>query len=97
MQERRSLAGEGLDIQRLTGADIQPRHWDAFYQFYMNTTGEAHGACRRLYRSKRSPSSCRATLFVTHLIAPTLWPRMATACASFNRRKWCCAELEETV
>ena len=33
------MAGQGMDIQRLTGADIKSRHWDAFYQFYMNTTG----------------------------------------------------------
>ena len=38
-QERRSVAGTGLDIQRLTGPDIKSRHWDAFYEFYMNTTG----------------------------------------------------------
>lgn len=39
MQERRSVAGLGMDIQRLTGADIKSRHWDAFYEFYINTTG----------------------------------------------------------
>ena len=34
------MAGLGMDIQRLTGADIKSRHWDAFYEFYINTTGD---------------------------------------------------------
>ena len=40
MQERRSVAGLGMNIERLSGADIKSRHWDAFHKFYMNTTGE---------------------------------------------------------
>ena len=39
MQERRALAKEGLQIRRLSGADIRPHHWDAFYDFYINTSG----------------------------------------------------------
>ena len=47
MQERRSVAGLGMNIQRLTGADIKSRHWDAFYEFYMNTTGDRNSTCQK--------------------------------------------------
>jgi predicted N-acyltransferase len=39
LQERRSVAQEGLKLQRLTGSDITSSHWDAFYNFYINTSG----------------------------------------------------------
>ena len=39
MQERRSIAAEGLTLRRLSGDDITPVHWDAFYKFYINTSG----------------------------------------------------------
>ena len=35
-RERRE-AQDGLDIRTLTGADITPAHWDAFFAFYMDT------------------------------------------------------------
>lgn len=39
LQERRSIAAEGLTLRRLSGEDITPAHWDAFYKFYINTSG----------------------------------------------------------
>lgn len=38
-QERKHVAAAGLRIERLRGADLKPVHWDAFFQFYRNTTG----------------------------------------------------------
>ncbi|EFN55029.1 hypothetical protein CHLNCDRAFT_48894 [Chlorella variabilis] len=43
-QERKKAAQEGLRFLRLTGADIQPRHWDAFHRFYLNTTDRKWGS-----------------------------------------------------
>lgn len=41
-RERRE-AQAGLDIRILTGADIQPGHWDAFFGFYMDTGSRKWG------------------------------------------------------
>ena len=30
-------------MRRLSGADIRPHHWDAFYDFYINTSGAIEG------------------------------------------------------
>jgi len=37
-RERRMALGEDLEIDVLAGADINHRHWVAFYQFYLSTT-----------------------------------------------------------
>ena len=42
-KEREKANSSGVDIQILTGADIKPRHWDAFFQFYMNTSDRKWG------------------------------------------------------
>ena len=42
-KERRAVAGYGLDIRALTGADITEAHWDAFYRFYRATSDEKWG------------------------------------------------------
>ena len=42
-RERRE-AQEGLEILRLTGADIQTHHWDAYFEFYMDTGGRKWGS-----------------------------------------------------
>lgn len=39
-QERKRVATDGVRIARLTGDDLKSKHWDAFYAFYRNTTGE---------------------------------------------------------
>lgn len=36
-KERRSAQGFGGKIQGFTGSEIQPDHWDAFWQFYQDT------------------------------------------------------------
>lgn len=36
-RERRAVRETGIDLQVLTGDDIKPRHWEAFYRFYLAT------------------------------------------------------------
>lgn len=38
-QERKSVSATGLVLRRLSGDELTPRMWDAFYRFYRNTTG----------------------------------------------------------
>jgi len=42
-RERREVAESGLTIRRLTGRDIEPRHWEAFYDFYLATADKRFG------------------------------------------------------
>jgi predicted N-acyltransferase len=42
-KERDSVRKEGLVIHQLSGDDIKPRHWDAFFAFYMDTGGRKWG------------------------------------------------------
>ena len=42
-KERASVAGHGLHIRALTGADITEGHWDAFFSFYRNTSDKKWG------------------------------------------------------
>ena len=42
-RERRE-AQEGLTIERVTGADLTKKHWDAFFNFYMDTGGRKWGS-----------------------------------------------------
>ena len=41
--QERKRACEGMRIRRLTGADLRPRHWDAFYAFYLSTVDRRYG------------------------------------------------------
>ena len=43
-KERREAMAPGLEIDVLTGADLQPRHWDAFYRFYLATSDRKWGS-----------------------------------------------------
>jgi predicted N-acyltransferase len=43
-KEREAVRKEGLVIHQLSGADIKPRHWDAFFAFYMDTGGRKWGS-----------------------------------------------------
>jgi len=43
-RERRGAIENGVEIERLTGADIQEQHWDAFYQFYVDTGNRKWGS-----------------------------------------------------
>jgi predicted N-acyltransferase len=42
-KEREAIKQYGLTISALSGADITPRHWDAFFAFYMDTGGRKWG------------------------------------------------------
>lgn len=42
-RERREVAESGITIRRLTGEVIEPRHWEAFYDFYLATADKRWG------------------------------------------------------
>ena len=42
-KERASVAKAGITMHALTGKDIAERHWDAFYDFYMDTGARKWG------------------------------------------------------
>jgi hypothetical protein len=43
-KERREALAPGLEIEVLTGADLKPQHWDAFYRFYLATSDRKWGS-----------------------------------------------------
>ncbi len=43
LRKERAAAQEGLEIMRLTGDDIRPHHWDAFWHFYQDTGARKWG------------------------------------------------------
>ncbi|WP_275588912.1 GNAT family N-acetyltransferase [Croceicoccus hydrothermalis] len=43
IRKERARAVEGLEIRDLTGDDIRPEHWDAFWQFYQDTGARKWG------------------------------------------------------
>jgi predicted N-acyltransferase len=42
-RERREAVEHDIEIELLSGADIQEKHWDAFYQFYVDTGSRKWG------------------------------------------------------
>jgi predicted N-acyltransferase len=42
-RERRDALGDDIEIQLLTGSEILPEHWDAFFAFYMDTGSRKWG------------------------------------------------------
>ena len=42
-KERRAVADSGIDVDVLTGDDLKPIHWDAFFRFYMDTGSRKWG------------------------------------------------------
>ena len=42
-KERETARAPGLTIRALTGDEIEPRHWDAFWQFYQDTGSRKWG------------------------------------------------------
>jgi uncharacterized protein len=42
-RERREALGDDLMIELLTGAEIKPHHWDAFFAFYLDTGARKWG------------------------------------------------------
>jgi uncharacterized protein len=52
-KERREALAPGLEIDVLTGADLQTRHWNAFYEFYLATSDRKWGSAylgRRFFK-----------------------------------------------
>ena len=43
-RERRDAVADGIDIEWVTGDDLTEAHWDAFYQFYMDTGSRKWGS-----------------------------------------------------
>ena len=43
-KERKAAAASGVKIHLLTGEEIKKRHWDAFYQFYVDTSDRKWGS-----------------------------------------------------
>ena len=43
IRKERLAAQDGVEIRALTGADIRPEHWDAFWQFYQDTGARKWG------------------------------------------------------
>ena len=43
-RERRDVLAAGLTFHTLTGDDIKPHHWDAFYKFYLTTIERKWGS-----------------------------------------------------
>ncbi len=43
-RERRGAVEAGIEIERLTGADITEQHWDDFYRFYIDTGSRKWGS-----------------------------------------------------
>ena len=42
-RERKAALAGGVQIERLSGANIKEHHWDAFYRFYIDTGGRKWG------------------------------------------------------
>jgi predicted N-acyltransferase len=43
LRKERAAAQEGVEIRQLTGGDIKPEHWDAFWRFYQDTGSRKWG------------------------------------------------------
>ena len=43
-KERREALARDLEIEVLTGSDLKPRHWDAFFEFYLATSDRKWGS-----------------------------------------------------
>jgi uncharacterized protein len=43
-RERREVAAQGLNVEMLTGAELQPPHWDAFFELYIATSDRKWGS-----------------------------------------------------
>lgn len=42
-KERQAVVDAGVQVRALTGDDLKPEHWDAFYRFYRSTTDRKWG------------------------------------------------------
>jgi predicted N-acyltransferase len=44
LRKERAAAQEGVEIRALSGGDIRPEHWDAFWRFYQDTGARKWGS-----------------------------------------------------
>lgn len=44
LQERKSVAKQGLSVRRLLGSDVTASQWDTFYEFYIATVDKKWGS-----------------------------------------------------
>ncbi|MGQ0671402.1 MAG: GNAT family N-acetyltransferase [Hyphomicrobium sp.] len=58
-RERAEVAGAGITLERLTGAELTEAHWDTFFAFYMDTGNRKWG---RPYLNRRFFSLLGSTL-----------------------------------
>jgi len=42
-ERREALSADGIEVEWVTGADLTEAHWDAFYEFYMDTGARKWG------------------------------------------------------
>lgn len=43
-KERRDVAAQGIEVVALSGGDLRPEHWDAFFEFYHATSDRKWGS-----------------------------------------------------
>jgi len=43
-KERQEVAAAGVELVTLTGGDLEPAHWDAFFRFYIDTSDRKWGS-----------------------------------------------------
>jgi predicted N-acyltransferase len=43
IRKERAAAQDGVEIRRLSGADLRPEHWEAFWRFYQDTGARKWG------------------------------------------------------
>jgi uncharacterized protein len=58
-KERETAQGRGLTIRALTGDEIEPQHWDAFWAFYQDTGSRKWGTP---YLTRKAFSRFQATM-----------------------------------
>lgn len=65
-KERREAVSAGVEIERVTGADLTEAHWDAFYTFYQDTGARKWGSpyLNREFFSLMSERLAERTLLV---------------------------------
>lgn len=68
-KERRAAMADGIDIRALSGADIEARHWDAFFRFYRDTSDRKWGSAylnRDFFERLHAAMGERVVLILAH-------------------------------
>lgn len=65
-KERTGAAAQGIRMRTLTGDAIEPRHWDAFHRFYLNTVDRkwAHAYLTRAFFTRLGETMADAVVMV---------------------------------